>query len=240
MRSIFPTAMPHLLSPLRSGRALFITASQMLLMVGQMRLLSCRIHGDSPGAIPGSLTAGIGFGTRRKSCRAPTSPTPARMATPVKRKADTLRLSQSGTESTSGIQKEMRVTLASSGPGVKVEHVLTNHNVWPVTLSVWALSIVAPGGKVVLPQEPFVSHDDELVPARPLVLWKFTDMSPTRAGAGEPSTSRWPRRTISIYSQKIGLYNAQGWGAHPCQRAGICDLNSARARRPSGAAGHGL
>ena len=116
-------------------------------------------------------------------------------------------------ESTSGIQKEMRVTLASSGPGVKVEHVLTNHNVWPVTLSVWALSIVAPGGKVVLPQEPFVSHDDELVPARPLVLWKFTDMSDPRWRWGAKYLSLAPQDDLN-YSQKIGLYNAQGWGAH--------------------------
>ena len=119
----------------------------------------------------------------------------------------------SPTESTTGIQKEMRVTLAPSGAAVKVEHILTNHNVWPVTLSVWALSIVAGGGKVVLPQEPFVSHDDDLVPARPLVLWKFTDMQDPRW--------RWGRKYLTLeqqddlgFAQKVGLYNAQGWGAH--------------------------
>lgn len=125
---------------------------------------------------------------------------------------DTLRLVHS-TEHTTGIQKEMRVTLAPAGAAVKVEHILTNHNVWPVTLSVWALSIVAPGGKVVLPQEPFVSHDDELAPARPLVLWKFTDMTDPRW--------RWGTKYVTLaaqadlgHAQKIGLYNAQGWGAH--------------------------
>ena len=125
---------------------------------------------------------------------------------------DTLKL-VSPTESTSGIAKEMRVSLAPSGSGVTVEHILTNHNVWPVTLSVWALSIVAPGGRVVLPQEPFVSHDDELVPARPLVLWKFTDMADPRWRWGKKYLSLTPQDDLN-FSQKVGLYNAQGWGAH--------------------------
>ena len=116
-------------------------------------------------------------------------------------------------ESTTGIGKTMRVTLAPSGPGVTVEHTLTNHNVWAVTLSVWALSIVAGGGKVVLPQEPFVPHGDELLPARPLVLWKFTDMADPRW--------RWGTKYVTLAAhddldtpQKVGLYNAQGWAAH--------------------------
>lgn len=125
---------------------------------------------------------------------------------------ETLVLS-SPVESTTGIGKTMRVTLAPSGSAVTVEHTLTNHNVWAVTLSVWALSIVASGGKVVLPQEPFVSHGDELLPARPLVLWKFTDMTDPRW--------RWGAKYVTLAAhddletpQKVGLYNAVGWGAH--------------------------
>ena len=125
---------------------------------------------------------------------------------------DTLVLT-SPVESTTGIQKTMRVTLAASGSAVTVEHTLTNHNVWAVSLSVWALSIVASGGKVVLPQEPFVPHGDELLPARPLVLWKFTDMADPRW--------RWGTKYITLAAhenldtpQKVGLYNAGGWGAH--------------------------
>ena len=125
---------------------------------------------------------------------------------------DTLVLA-SPVESTTGIKKEMRVSLAPSGSAVTVQHTLTNHNVWAVTLSVWALSIVAGGGKVVLPQEPFVPHGDELLPARPLVLWKFTDMADPRW--------RWGMKYLTLAAQddldtpqKVGLYNAVGWGAH--------------------------
>ena len=116
-------------------------------------------------------------------------------------------------ESTTGIQKETRVTLAPTGPAVKVEHLLTNHNVWPVTLSAWALSIVANGGKVVLPQEPFVAHDDELLPARPLVLWKFTDMADPRWRWGTKYMTLTQRDDLGT-PQKAGACNAQGWGAH--------------------------
>jgi len=119
----------------------------------------------------------------------------------------------SPTESTTGIAKEMRVTLAASGTAVQVEHRLTNNTVWPVPLSVWALSIVANGGRVVLPQEPFVAHDDELLPARPVVLWKFTDMADPRW--------RWGTKYITLQQrddlgtpQKVGVYSPLGWGAH--------------------------
>ena len=108
----------------------------------------------------------------------------------------------------------MRITLATQGTAVKVEHRLTNDGVWDVELSVWALSIVANGGRVVLPQEPFVSHDDDLLPARPVVLWKFTDMADPRW--------RWGRKYLSLRQvgdeqgnpQKVGVFNAQGWAAH--------------------------
>ena len=119
----------------------------------------------------------------------------------------------SPTEHTTGLTKEMHVTLAPTGPAVRVDHVITNDGVWPVTLAPWALSIVAGGGRVVLPQEPFVSHDDDLLPARPLVLWKFTDMADPRW--------RWGKKYLTLrqddemdFAQKVGLYNAQGWGVH--------------------------
>ena len=116
-------------------------------------------------------------------------------------------------ESTTGIKKEMRVTLAPSGSAVTVQHTLTNHGVWPVTLAVWALSIVAGGGKVVLPQEPFVPHGDELLPARPLVLWPFTDMADPRWRWGTKYVTLAARDDLET-PQKVGLYNAQGWAAH--------------------------
>jgi hypothetical protein len=116
-------------------------------------------------------------------------------------------------EAATGMTREMRITLAADGTGVKVEHRLTNTGVWDVTLAPWGLSIVANGGRAVLPQEPFVSHDDDLTPARPVVLWKFTDMADPRW--------RWGRKYITLRQgeemgnpQKVGVWNNQGWAAH--------------------------
>jgi hypothetical protein len=116
-------------------------------------------------------------------------------------------------EAGTGVGREMRIALAPAGTAVRVEHRLTNHGVWPITLAPWALSIVANGGRAVIPQEPFVSHDDDLTPARPVVLWKFTDMADPRW--------RWGRRYITLRQgeevrnpQKVGVWNAQGWAAH--------------------------
>jgi hypothetical protein len=120
------------------------------------------------------------------------------------------------TEKATGIQKEMRVTLgAGLSTAVKVEHLLTNHNLWPVELAPWGLTVVAPGGRVILPQEPYQAHGQKgnFLPARPLVLWPYTDMSDLRW--------RWGKNYIQLHAdealahpQKIGIYNSHGWGAY--------------------------
>jgi hypothetical protein len=72
---------------------------------------------------------------------------------------------------------------------------------------------MAPGGRAIYPQEDFIPHPDVLVPARPLVLWHFTDMSDPRW--------TWGRRYIQLRQdpsattkQKVGLLNRKGWAAY--------------------------
>ena len=64
--------------------------------------------------------------------------------------------------------KEMTVTLDEQGTGVTVLHRLANRGLWDVDVSPWALTIMNGGGEVILPQEPCRSHDDYLLPARPM------------------------------------------------------------------------
>jgi hypothetical protein len=119
-------------------------------------------------------------------------------------------------EAESGIQKELRIEfLPGSSSAVKVTHVLTNGNPWPIEFAPWALSVVAEGGRVVLPQEPFREHgeDNDFLPSRPLILWPFTDMSDSRW--------TWGKRLIQLrsdpaldFAQKLGAYNTLGWGAY--------------------------
>lgn len=119
------------------------------------------------------------------------------------------------TEPETGIQKEMRVTLgAGASTAIQVDHLLTNHNPWTVKLAPWGISVVGSGGRVILPQEPYQAHgqDGNFLPARPLVLWPYTDMSDPRW--------RWGKRYLQLSAdsavkepQKAGVYNSEGWGA---------------------------
>lgn len=116
-------------------------------------------------------------------------------------------------ESATGIQKEMLISLDADGTHVRVTHRLTNKGLWPIELAPWALTIVKGGGVTIMPQEPFVSHDDSLLPARPLALWSFTDMSDPRWTFGK----RFLRlRTDSALTnpQKIGAADKLGWAGY--------------------------
>lgn len=116
-------------------------------------------------------------------------------------------------EPKTGIQKEMTVTLNQEGSGVTVNHRITNRNLWEVELAPWALTNVRGGGMTILPQEPFRSHDDYLLPARPLVLWHYTDLSDPRWTVGKKFIRLRCDDALES-SQKIGIANKQGWAAY--------------------------
>ncbi|MCE5197374.1 MAG: hypothetical protein ABFD54_17545 [Armatimonadota bacterium] len=116
-------------------------------------------------------------------------------------------------EPASLIRKEMYVKLEREGTGVIVTHILKNTGVWPIELAPWALSVMNCGGTCIFPQEPFISHDDYLLPARQLVLWHFTNMSDPRWTFGKKFIKL---RCDAKYPdpQKIGAANKQGWAAY--------------------------
>lgn len=116
-------------------------------------------------------------------------------------------------EPPTGIRKAMAVALAPDGARVTVRHKLTNTGLWPVELAPWALTIMHGGGTAIIPQEPYISHDDCLLPARPLVLWHYTDLSDPRFAIG-PRFLRLSSDTALEEPQKVGVGNKQGWAAY--------------------------
>jgi hypothetical protein len=125
---------------------------------------------------------------------------------------NTIRLVQP-VEPKTGIQKELTVTLDQEGTGVTVAHRLTNRSVWEIEVAPWALTIMNGGGEVIIPQEPYKSHDEYLLPARPFAVWHYTDLSDPRWTLG--------RKYIRLRTdaqlkepQKIGIGNRQGWAAY--------------------------
>ncbi len=112
-----------------------------------------------------------------------------------------------------GIQKTIVVTVDAAGTGVTLRHTLTNRGQKPFELAPWALTVMNPGGTAVVPQEPYESHDTALLPARPMVLWHYTDLSDPRFTFG-PKFLRLSTDASKEPPQKIGIGNKQGWVAY--------------------------
>lgn len=110
------------------------------------------------------------------------------------------------------MQKAIRITLATSGTHVKLEQTVTSHNLWPVDIAPWAITVVACGTGIV-PRVPFQSHDDYVPVTQPLAICAFTDLQDPRFTLGlryimlraDPAAKN---------SQKFGLRNKEGWCAH--------------------------
>lgn len=118
-----------------------------------------------------------------------------------------------GVEELTGLQKVVEIRLHESLPCVTISHQLVNHGLWEVTAAPWALTVLAPGGTAIIPQEPFVPFPDVLLPARPLVLWPYTDMSDPRF--------QWKSRYVALTQDpsrrkqlKFGVRNSVGWGCY--------------------------
>ena len=118
-------------------------------------------------------------------------------------------------EEATGIQKEMAVTLDQDGTLATVAHKITNRNLWAVDLAPWGLTIMngEGGGTVILPQEPYIPHDDELLPARPMVLWHYTDLSDPRWTLGKKYILLKVDAALAE-PQKVGIADKQGWAAY--------------------------
>jgi len=115
-------------------------------------------------------------------------------------------------EKLTGIQKEMEIGYARGGQ-VWLTHRIINLNQWDVELAPWCLTVMAPGGRAIFPQERFIPHTEYLLPARPLVLWHYTNMADPRWV--------WGRKYIQLRQdpaiaapQKLGFLNSRGWAAY--------------------------
>jgi len=115
-------------------------------------------------------------------------------------------------ENTTGISKEIEITMDPGRDQIRILHRLVNHNLWDIEISAWAITALAPGGKAVLPHEPYIDPALHLLPSRPVVLWHYTEMKDPRW--------IWGNRYIQLLQdpvrrseQKIGILNKQGWAA---------------------------
>lgn len=120
-------------------------------------------------------------------------------------------------EPTTGLQKQIEITLSPNKAEVHLKHFLINHNLWPIEAAPWSISVMAPGGTAILPLPPRGPHPDFLLPTSKLALWPYTNLSDPRYTLGEKFILL--RQDSSINTpQKIGLYASDGWAAYAKNR----------------------
>ena len=125
---------------------------------------------------------------------------------------DFVRLIQP-TETATGIQKEIDIYLLPDRAHVRVVHCMYNRGLWDVELSPWALSVMAPGGKAIIPLPPRGSHEENLLPTSILAIWAFTDLSDPHWTLGRQYVIL-RQDTSKTQPQKIGVMATDGWAAY--------------------------
>lgn len=129
---------------------------------------------------------------------------------------DSVRLTQA-VEPATHIEKEMLVKLDPDGTRVTITHTLTNRGLWPVELAPWAPTIMNGGGTTIIPNEPYIPEADKVLPARPIVVWHYTDISDPRWTFGKKYIRL--RTDGNLEAQlKMGVMNKQGWAAYLRER----------------------
>ncbi|MEP7142669.1 MAG: hypothetical protein ABI707_07355 [Ferruginibacter sp.] len=116
-------------------------------------------------------------------------------------------------EITTGIVKEMEVSLLHGSNRITVLHRLINQGTGEIEVAPWAISALAGNGRAIIPQEPFGEGNEYLLPARSLALWQYTKMNDPRWSWGEKYIQAHQNPAHNT-EQKIGILNKQGWCAY--------------------------
>jgi hypothetical protein len=116
-------------------------------------------------------------------------------------------------EPSTGVQKQITVKMAASGPHVEVIHRIYNHTPWVIGLSPWAMSIMAEGGTEIVKFPPRGEHPRDLLPTNPLVMWAYTNLGDPRWGFFRKyfTLRQEPGNAVP---QKIGMLNPQTWAGY--------------------------
>jgi len=108
------------------------------------------------------------------------------------------------------VEKEMEITLSDKGTIVKIKHIITNKNSWDIDFAAWAITVMAQGGREIIPQ---IKEGPKLLPNRTLALWTYTKMNDPRV--------LWLEDYIFLDQNpklenafKIGLPVIDGWSAY--------------------------
>ena len=108
------------------------------------------------------------------------------------------------------MKKEIDFILIPDKAKARVIHRITNHSPWEVQLSAWALSVMAPGGREIIPEN---DTPTDLLPNRSLTLWPYTRMGDQRLCWGDRYIFLDQDEAVKA-PVKIGLPVEKGWAAY--------------------------
>jgi hypothetical protein len=115
------------------------------------------------------------------------------------------------------LQKEIEIKLAETGSRVTVTHRIRNLGRRATRMAPWALSVMAGGGKAILPLPPRAPvSPDRLLPEGVLALWCYTDLADPRWRIGTKyiQLCQDGNSASRFKEQMTGIFNPFGWGAY--------------------------
>ena len=116
-------------------------------------------------------------------------------------------------ENLTKIQKIIEISLDTNGNNIFVRHKLINHGCWPVKFAAWGITMMAPGGLVVIPLPPKVEFLEKRQPDYSIVVWPWTNLTDNRFKIRENylTVEQDPQKRTP---QKIGLSTKEGWAGY--------------------------
>ncbi|MEP7365221.1 MAG: hypothetical protein ABI972_18365 [Acidobacteriota bacterium] len=111
-----------------------------------------------------------------------------------------------------GLQKQLILELRGKGQ-VRITHRLWNRGGWPIEVSIWALTMMAPGGLGIAGFPPRGMHPEMLAPTNPLIMWAFSDFTDERLKITKKYLTLRQQPSIAT-PNKFGLWSRDTWGAY--------------------------
>jgi hypothetical protein len=110
------------------------------------------------------------------------------------------------------IYKEIRVQMDPKAGRLHLVQSIRNDATKPIHCGPWGLSMMAPGGEVIVPTRPAGGEQPGLLPDRSLVLWPYTKLQDPRLEILDDSVRVHTNSNSQTF--KIGLRSPQGWLAY--------------------------
>ena len=119
-----------------------------------------------------------------------------------------------GPDANAGIEKTIEI-IPVKGDSFKIVHTLRNCNRWDVELAAWGITVMAPGGKAIIPMPQ--GDPEALLPNTFISLWSYVTLSDGRIRFGSKYTL--VQQDSKCGPAKMGCNCEDGWIAY--QNKGI-------------------